>query len=70
MLLIHCIIYGWAARLPAGVLNPHEGSLITDPLKSALRQAGALQAAAQVRCAGLGLTLREFACGAASSFID
>jgi hypothetical protein len=32
----------------AGVLNPHEGSLITDPLKAALRQAGALQAAAQV----------------------
>ena len=32
----------------AGVLNPHEGSLNTEPLKAALRQAGVLQAAAQV----------------------
>lgn len=35
----------WAA---AGALNPHEGSLNADPLKAALRQAGALQLAAQV----------------------
>lgn len=32
----------------AGALNPHEGSLNAEPLKAALREAGALEAAAQV----------------------
>lgn len=41
------------------MLNPHEGSLITDPLKTALRQAGALEAAAQVRLADLRFGLRD-----------
>ena len=42
------IISSFPPALDAGVLDPHESNVNAEPLKKALREAGLLEAAAQV----------------------